>query len=125
MQDFFGITPDDLVWSQGQGRAIEEIQAITHTGTHVDAPYHYNATSGGNAAKTIDQVPLGWCFSGGVRLDVRSIEHGSEITVEDLKACLSKIQYELQPRDIVLLQTGADQRIGTADYFDQPGLGRE
>ena len=125
MQDFFGITPEDLVWSQGQGWAIEEIQAITHTGTHVDAPYHYGATSGGTAAKTIDQVPLDWCFSKGVRLDVRSIENGSEITVDDLKACLSRIQYELQPRDIVLLQTGADQRIGTADYFDQPGLGRE
>ena len=58
MQNFFVITPEDLVWSQGQGWAIEEIQAITHTGTHVDAPYHYGATSGGNVAKTIDQVPL-------------------------------------------------------------------
>jgi kynurenine formamidase len=26
------------VFSEGRGWAIEEIQAITHTGTHVDAP---------------------------------------------------------------------------------------
>src|SRR5438132_6109267 len=40
MQRFFGVKTDDLVWSNGQGWAVEELQAITHTGTHVDAPYH-------------------------------------------------------------------------------------
>ena len=37
MQQFFGVTPADLVYSNGQGWAIEQIEAITHTGTHVDA----------------------------------------------------------------------------------------
>ena len=40
MQQFFGVGPADLVYSGGQGWAIEEIHAITHTGTHVDAPRH-------------------------------------------------------------------------------------
>ena len=39
MQRFFGVNTDDLAYSQGQGRAVEEIQAITHTGTHVDAHF--------------------------------------------------------------------------------------
>mgnify|MGYP006212497367 FL=1 len=58
MQQFFGVSPDDLVWSNGEGWAIEEIRMITHTGTHVDAPYHYGRTSGGEPAKRIDEVPL-------------------------------------------------------------------
>ena len=41
MQRSFGVRVEDLVYSQGQGWAVEEIRAITHTGTHVDAPYHY------------------------------------------------------------------------------------
>jgi hypothetical protein len=50
MQRFFGVKPEDLVYSAGQGWAVEEIQAITHTGTHVDAPYHYGSTSEGSGA---------------------------------------------------------------------------
>ncbi|MBI3866318.1 MAG: cyclase family protein [Planctomycetia bacterium] len=125
MQEFFGVRSEDLVYSGGQGWAIEEIRAITHTGTHVDAPYHYGAISGGQPARTIDQVPLEWCFAPGVVLDFRQKAAGTEITVEDLDTALRRIEYELKPLDIVLLQTGADKRLGSADYFAQPGLGRE
>lgn len=125
MQQFFGVSPADLVYSEGQGWAIEEINAITHTGTHVDAPYHYAKTSEGKPAKRIDEVPLDWCFAPGVRIDVRHIENGTEISVNDLKDALAKISYELCPRDIVLLQTGADARIDSPEYFNQPGLGRD
>src|SRR5437588_313413 len=71
MQQFFGVKPEDLVYSSGRGWAVEEIHAITHTGTHVDAPYHYGVTSEGKPARTIDQVPLEWCFAPGVVIDVR------------------------------------------------------
>ncbi|REK19420.1 MAG: cyclase family protein [Planctomycetota bacterium] len=125
MQQFFGVKPEDLVYSQGLGWAVEEIRAITHTGTHVDAPYHYAPTSEGRPARTIDDVPLEWCFAPGVVLDVRHIAPGEFITVDDLQTALAKIAYQLKPRDIVLLQTGADKRIDSADYFAQPGLGRE
>ncbi len=57
MQQFFGVTPADLVYSNGEGWAVEQIEAITHTGTHVDAPYHYGAKSEGRPARTIDEVP--------------------------------------------------------------------
>src|SRR5207302_551538 len=36
-----GVRAEDLVYSEGRGWAVEEVRAITHTGTHVDAPYHY------------------------------------------------------------------------------------
>lgn len=125
MQQFFGVKPEDLVYSDGQGWAVEEVQAITHTGTHVDAPYHYGAISEGKPARRIDDVPLEWCFAPGVVLDVRHKADGELITTDDLQAALDKIEYELQPLDIVMLHTGADKRLSSPDYFQQPGLGRE
>lgn len=124
MTNLFGIERDDLVYSNGQGWAVEEIHAITHTATHVDAPYHYGPISEGRRARTIDEVPLEWCFAPGVVIDVRHKKAGELITVDDLQAALEKMRYTLQPRDIVLLQTGADARIDSPEYFKQPGLGR-
>ena len=125
MQHFLGVRPEDLVYSGGLGWAVEEVQAITHTGTHVDAPYHYGPTSEGRPARTIDRVPLEWCLAPGVVLDVRHKAAGEFITVADLQAALAHIDYQLRALDIVLLHTGADRRLGSPDYFAQPGLGRE
>lgn len=125
MQQFFGVRPEDLTASNGLGWAVEEVQAITHTGTHVDAPYHYGPVSEGKPARRIDEVPLEWCFAPGVVLDVRHKAPGDFITVDDLGAALDRIGYRLRPLDIVLLQTGTDKRLGTPAYFEQPGLGRE
>lgn len=125
MQRFFGVKREDLVYSQGLGWAIEEVQAITHTATHVDAPYHYGPVSEGKPARTIDQVPLEWCFAPGVVLDMRHKATGDFIETADLEAALRLIDYRLQPLDIVLLHTGADKRLSSPDYFAQPGLGRE
>jgi kynurenine formamidase len=125
MRHFLGVKPEDLIYSNGLGWAVEEVQAITHTGTHVDAPYHYGPTSEGKPARTIDQVPLEWCFAPGVVLDVRHKAAGAFITVTDLSAALDHIGYQLRPLDIVLLHTAADKRLGSPDYFAQPGLGRE
>src|SRR5215469_593707 len=41
----FGAGEQDLPWSHGKGAAFEEVTAITHTGTHVDAPWHYGPES--------------------------------------------------------------------------------
>jgi kynurenine formamidase len=125
MQQFFGVRTEDLVYSGGLGWAVEEIRAVTHTGTHVDAPYHYAPNSEGRPARTIDQVPLSWCLAPGVRIDVRHKQPGETITVDDLRAALAAIEYQLRPLDIVLLQTGADKRLGSPAYFAQPGLDRE
>jgi kynurenine formamidase len=125
MKQFFGVREEDLVWSGGKGWAVEEIHAITHTGTHVDAPYHYGPLSEGKPARRIDEVPLEWCYAPGVILDVRHVPAGNEITVEHLRGELNRIGYQLRPLDIVMLRTDCDKRIGAKDYFAQPGLGRE
>ncbi len=125
IQQFLGVRPEDLVYSNGLGWALEEITAITHTGTHVDAPYHYGPVSEGRPARRIDEVPLEWCFAPGVLLDMRHKAPGDLITVDDLSAALAKIGHVLRSLDIVLLWTGADKRLNCPDYFAQPGLGRD
>jgi kynurenine formamidase len=125
MQHLLGVRPEDLTDSGGLGWAVEEVRALTHAGTHVDAPYHYGPLSEGRPARTIDEVPLEWCFAPGVVLDVRHKAAGELITVADLEAALAGIAYRLRPLDVVLLHTGADRRLGSGDYFAQPGLGRE
>ena len=49
---------------------------------------------------------------------MRHKEKGGVISVEDLKIALQKIDYTLQPRDIVLIHTGTDKLWGNPDYFN-------
>jgi kynurenine formamidase len=120
-----GARPEDLVRSGGLGPAVEELSLNTHTGTHVDAPWHYHPVSEGKPARTIDELPLEWFFSDAVVLDVRHKASGELIDADDLRGCLDRIEYALKPLDIVMLQTGADKRLDSKAYFEQPGLGRE
>ena len=61
----FGCEVDQL--PDGKGWASETVTAITHAGTHVDAPYHYFPTCDGEPARTIDELPLDWFLRPGVR----------------------------------------------------------
>ena len=122
----FGITEDDLVYSGGTAPGDEIFTFMSHTGTHVDAPFHYAPRSAdGSPAATIDELPLDWFYGDGVVLDLRHKQAGDFIEVSDLQAALRRIDYTLKPHDIVLLQTGADARLSSTDYFAQPGMGRE
>ena len=117
----FGCEVTDL--PDGKGWASETVTLITHAGTHVDAPWHYFPTTGGERARTIDELPLEWFLAPGVRLDLRGLERGAEITVADLEAALG--DHELAPLEIVLLWTGADAAWGRPDYPNEgAGLGR-
>ncbi|MFD7236752.1 cyclase family protein [Streptomyces syringium] len=112
-----GLTPDDF--PDGMAISNETVTLTTHTGTHMDAPLHYGPLSGGLPAKSIDQVPLDWCFGPGVRLDLREVPAGEGITVDHLRAALAAARHELCPGDIVLLWTGADALWGSAKYLTE------
>lgn len=125
MMAVFGAKADDLVYSHGHGWATEQLSVGSHTATHMDAPYHYGATSEGRPARRIDEVPLEWCFGPGVLLDMRHRKPGEVISTSDLQQKLREIRYTLRPNDIVMIRTGAAERWGTPEYFRQPGLDRE
>jgi kynurenine formamidase len=125
MMFVFGAAPEHFVYSNGQGWAVEELRVGSHTATHIDAPYHYGATSEGKPARRIDEVPVEWFFGPGVVLDMRHRQPGEVISIADLQERLESISYSLRPRDIVMLHTGASKRWGSVEYFRQPGLDRE
>jgi kynurenine formamidase len=102
----------------GEGWAVEEFRRLgTHNATHVDAPWHYNSTIGGEPAKTIDQLPLEWFFSDGVVLDMSHKADGDAMTAEEAEAELLRIGHELKPLDIVLVRTGRDAEYANPAYM--------
>ena len=126
MQLFFpDLEPDQL--PDGLGWATEHINLTTHSGTHLDAPYHYHPTmSNGQRAIRIDEVPLEWCFSDGVLLDFSHKADGAGISAGDIRQELERIKYEIKPLDIVLIRTDADQAWGSPAYLVKgAGMTRE
>jgi len=121
---FPGLTQEML--PGGEGWANETVTLRTHSGTHLDAPYHYHTTmDGGKRAITIDEVPLDWCFQRGVKLDFRHFEDGYVVQPSDVEAELARIGHELKPLDIVLVNTRAASRYGFDDYIHTGiGMGR-
>ena len=126
MTQFFpGLTTDQL--PGGEGWAVEMLQISTHNGTHLDAPYHFHSTmNNGERAITIDEVPLEWCFNPGVKLDFRHMEDGYVATANDVEAELKRIGHDLQPFDIVAVNTSAGAHYGKEDYLLKGcGMGKE
>lgn len=120
----FGLEPEH--WPGGEAYGIENVVATTHSGTHMDAPYHYASLSEGKPARTIDQVPLDWCLRPGVCLDMTGIDRVRGILREDVERELERIEYEIEPYDIVLVRTDASEHFGEPNYhFWGPGLRRE
>ncbi len=105
------VFPNERAW------AVETVTLSTHNGTHMDAPYHYGPLSDGKPARTIDHVPLEWCYGDGVLLDFSQKEPGSSIEIEDVDAALKRIGYALKPLDIVLIRTDADKKFFDPTYF--------
>ena len=117
MEQFFpGLKKQDL--PGGLGWAVESLALTSHSGTHLDAPFHYHPSmDNGKPALTIDEVPLEWCYGDGVVLDFSGRPDGYGVTAADVEAELSRIGYELKPLDIVLVRSGAPRNWGKAEYL--------
>ena len=73
---FFGLTPEDL--PEGLFAEVENVTLTTHSGTHLEAPYHYGPMSEGKPARTIDEIPFEWRYGDGVVLDLPIRRPGME-----------------------------------------------
>jgi kynurenine formamidase len=121
----FGVGPELL--RDGEGWATDYFTRLgTHNSTHVDAPWHYNSTIGGEPAQTIDELPLDWFFRPGVVLDFDGRADGEAVDVADVEAALAAAEHELAERDIVLIRTGRDAFLDAPDYMIRgPGVTAE
>ena len=120
-----GLKAEDL--PDGAGPASEKCRITTHAETHMDAPWHYHPTmNNGERAITIDEVPLDWCFNPGVKLDFRHFDDGYIVQPSDVEAELKRIGHDLQPLDIVVVNTSAGDHYGQPDYLMKGcGMGRD
>lgn len=122
---FPGLTKDQMPGNEAW--AAERLDITTHSGTHMDSPWHYaSTTDNGKPAYGIDELPLEWCFQPGVKLDFRHFPDGYIVTAKDVEEELLRINYTLKPLDIVMVNTRAGAIFGEPGYLDAGvGMGRE
>lgn len=88
---------------------VERLELMTHTGTHIDAPFHFFPE-----AEAVDALPLSHFHSPCIAIDLRGKEARSGITARDIAGHAEKIR----PEYIVLLKTGwGDKRALTKEFL--------
>jgi len=91
---------------------------VTHTGTHIDAPFHFKP----GGAK-IDEIPVDRLIRDAVLLDLTCKKPKDLIHDEDLEAAEEAGGLSIREGEIVILRVGWDEHLGSARYLqDYPGL---
>ncbi len=92
-----------------------------HTGTHIDAPYHFVKDG-----LTMDRVPLEWLNGPAVLVDLRLVTRpGQPFTVEMLRTAAGDVA-ELRDRRVVLWSGWAQEKWNDpAFYRENPYLSNE
>jgi kynurenine formamidase len=122
IQALFGVGPELL--RDGEGWTTETFLRFgTHNSTHVDAPWHYNSTIGGERAQAIDELPLDWFFAAGVVIDATDRADGEPLSAADVE---ERVPRQLESKDIVLVHSGRDAYADDLDYIARgPGVTAE
>lgn len=114
----------------GKGWATELLQLSTHSGTHMDAPWHFASIQdkeiGQKKAKTIDEFPLEWGIGPLIIIDCSDYEDGYVLKPGDIDKKLDDINHKLKEGDIMCVHTNASKYAGTKEYTSRgAGIGRE
>ena len=123
------ITP--IVRHDQGGAAVNTLSLSEHTGTHVDAPFHFDAGGLTMAEVPIDSLLLRpFC-----KYDLSGSDHepGDLIGVEELEEVEDREGFTLQPGDVAIVEVGWDRHLpgGPEDRDrtwwgrNQPGLSNE
>jgi kynurenine formamidase len=103
---------------EGLGWASERVTALTHAGTHVDAPYHYAPQCAGQPSRTIDELPVEWFWAPGVCVPVPG-DSAASVGLDDLAAFEAASGHRIQAGEIVLFRTGAEDWHGSESYIEK------
>ncbi|MDO4833893.1 MAG: cyclase family protein [Bacillota bacterium] len=95
---------------------VDYLQCGSHTGTHIDAPYHFLPDG-----KRITDFPISKFVGEGIVIDLRYKEAGEVILPEDIEP----YKHCIREGDFVLIQTGWYYRFGTDEYLDHPYFSKE
>jgi len=97
------------------GVNVLNVHIGSHSGTHVDAPYHFIEDG-----ERIDTMDVRLFFGPAVIMDVRGKDPRERITVEDLRPYEDRLSEGI----VAVLRTGWDEHYGTARYYEHPFLDR-
>jgi kynurenine formamidase len=90
-----------------------KMHMFTHTGTHIDAPYHIIRD-----APTLDRLPFESFIGSAIVVDCKALA-GKQIGLEFLR----KFEKQIAITDFLLLKSGWSDKWGSDDYFyDFPTL---
>ena len=113
--------PTFIKWSKFeiQGYISEVMFLGTHTGTHMDAPFHFNPNG-----QTIDQVEVNRYVCNNTILIKIQRNANEIITSDDIKR---NSKYEIKEKDTVIFSTGWEKQIKQKDNYirNNPGLSKD
>lgn len=102
-----GVAIDSAKTLSDDGWNATTLHLYSHSGTHMDAPFHFGVTD-----QTIDQLPINRLISEAWVVDVSFIQRKEEILVEHLRAIIDNFK----KGQSILLRTGWSKKIGTDEY---------
>ncbi|KZT03936.1 putative cyclase [Laetiporus sulphureus 93-53] len=104
------------------GVNVHAISMGSHTGTHIDAPYHF--VDGG---ARVDEIPLWRCIGPALVVDVTGKRAREQISWADLQPFEDKMRERtgLSEGLILLIRTGWSRYWGSSAYFDHPYVDRD
>ena len=113
--------PNFIKWSKfdTQGYVSEVMFLSTHTGTHMDAPFHFNPNG-----QTIDQVEVDRYICNNAILMKIQKNANEMITSGDITR---NSKYEIKEKDTVVFSTGWEKQIKQKDNYirNNPGLSKD
>lgn len=113
--------PNFIKWSKFdiQGYISEVMFLSTHTGTHMDAPFHFNPNG-----QTIDQVEVNRYICNNAILIKIQKNDNEMITADDI---IHNSKYEIKEKDTVVFSTGWEKQIKQKDNYigNNPGLSKD
>src|SRR2546422_1700518 len=101
------------------GFFAESMWLVSHTGTHVDAPFHFEPKG-----RKLHEMPLDRFIAPGPVFDLRGPSKKGRILPQHLRTSMPAARRSIQKGDAILLRSGWWERHrGTPAYlFDSPGL---
>lgn len=92
---------------------VDVLRLGSHTGTHIDAPYHFLKNG-----ERIDEIAIERFVGNGVLIDVSHKSDNEFISTEDIEPFAA----EIGKGDFAILRTGWDRYFGHTRYFEHPFL---
>jgi kynurenine formamidase len=89
-----------LAQAKGDVANVEILHFVPHSGTHMDAPYHFFST-----LRHVDELPIDSLIGAAIVVDLSAKKGCVAIEATDIQAWESAAGESIHPEDIVLLRT--------------------